>query len=169
MASGRARPPRCHTCQCTSGCAASPATSTLACAQLSEAREIRAPNLLIWSQTRCRCAIAPMCKITPLPDARNCCARRTKVPARIWATPAFAGRGVQQLRAATAASDLGPAPTVRHGWCSPGHPQRRLQPAAARWVCVPLPSELGNGHALGERPWCAKRAMVASTVAACHA
>ena len=26
----------------------------------NEAREIRAPNLLIWSQTRCRCAIAPM-------------------------------------------------------------------------------------------------------------
>ena len=25
-----------------------------------EAREIRTPNLLIWSQTRCRCAIAPM-------------------------------------------------------------------------------------------------------------
>jgi hypothetical protein len=25
----------------------------------NEAREIRAPNLLIWSQTRCRCAIAP--------------------------------------------------------------------------------------------------------------
>ena len=25
----------------------------------SEAREIRAPNLLIWSQTRCHCAIAP--------------------------------------------------------------------------------------------------------------
>ena len=24
-----------------------------------EAREIRTPNLLIWSQTRCRCAIAP--------------------------------------------------------------------------------------------------------------
>ena len=26
---------------------------------ISEAREIRTPNLLIWSQTRCRCAIAP--------------------------------------------------------------------------------------------------------------
>ena len=26
----------------------------------SEAREIRTPNLLIWSQTRCRCAIAPV-------------------------------------------------------------------------------------------------------------
>jgi hypothetical protein len=26
----------------------------------SEAREIRTPNLLIWSQTRCRCAIAPL-------------------------------------------------------------------------------------------------------------
>jgi hypothetical protein len=25
----------------------------------NEAREIRTPNLLIWSQTRCRCAIAP--------------------------------------------------------------------------------------------------------------
>ena len=25
-----------------------------------EAREIRTPNLLIWSQTRCRCAIAPL-------------------------------------------------------------------------------------------------------------
>ena len=25
----------------------------------NEAREIRAPNLLIWSQTRCRCTIAP--------------------------------------------------------------------------------------------------------------
>ena len=25
-----------------------------------EAREIRTPNLLIWSQTRCRCAIAPV-------------------------------------------------------------------------------------------------------------
>ena len=27
--------------------------------QENEAREIRTPNLLIWSQTRCRCAIAP--------------------------------------------------------------------------------------------------------------
>ena len=26
---------------------------------VNEAREIRTPNLLIWSQTRCRCAIAP--------------------------------------------------------------------------------------------------------------
>jgi hypothetical protein len=26
----------------------------------NEAREIRTPNLLIWSQTRCRCAIAPI-------------------------------------------------------------------------------------------------------------
>ena len=26
----------------------------------NEAREIRTPNLLIWSQTRCRCAIAPL-------------------------------------------------------------------------------------------------------------
>ena len=26
----------------------------------SEAREIRTPNLLIWSQTRCRCAMPPM-------------------------------------------------------------------------------------------------------------
>ena len=25
-----------------------------------EGREIRTPNLLIWSQTRCRCAIPPM-------------------------------------------------------------------------------------------------------------
>jgi hypothetical protein len=25
----------------------------------NEAREIPTPNLLIWSQTRCRCAIAP--------------------------------------------------------------------------------------------------------------
>ncbi len=28
-------------------------------AKINEAREIRTPNLLIWSQTRCRCAIAP--------------------------------------------------------------------------------------------------------------
>ena len=28
----------------------------------NEAREIRTPNLLIWSQTRCRCAIAPCCE-----------------------------------------------------------------------------------------------------------
>ena len=27
--------------------------------EISEAREIRTPNLLIWSQPRCRCAIAP--------------------------------------------------------------------------------------------------------------
>ena len=27
---------------------------------IHEAREIRAPNLLIWSQTRCHCAIAPV-------------------------------------------------------------------------------------------------------------
>ena len=26
----------------------------------NEGREIRTPNLLIWSQTRCRCAIPPM-------------------------------------------------------------------------------------------------------------
>ena len=26
----------------------------------NEAREIRTPNLLIWNQTRCRCAIAPL-------------------------------------------------------------------------------------------------------------
>ena len=30
-------------------------------AQRNEAREIRTPNLLIWSQTRCHCAIAPCC------------------------------------------------------------------------------------------------------------
>ena len=29
------------------------------CHDANEAREIRTPNLLIWSQTRCRCAIAP--------------------------------------------------------------------------------------------------------------
>ena len=28
----------------------------------SEGREIRTPNLLIWSQTRCRCAIPPLQK-----------------------------------------------------------------------------------------------------------
>ena len=28
--------------------------------QRNEGREIRTPNLLIWSQTRCRCAIPPM-------------------------------------------------------------------------------------------------------------
>ena len=33
-----------------------------------EGREIRAPNLLIWSQTRCRCAIPP-CDSTPHPNA----------------------------------------------------------------------------------------------------
>jgi hypothetical protein len=32
---------------------------------MCEAREIRTPNLLIWSQTRCRCAIAPL--IQPFP------------------------------------------------------------------------------------------------------
>ena len=31
-----------------------------ACGQSFEAREIRTPNLLIWSQTRYRCAIAPL-------------------------------------------------------------------------------------------------------------
>jgi hypothetical protein len=31
----------------------------------SEAREIRTPNLLIWNQTRCRCAIAPYDCTTP--------------------------------------------------------------------------------------------------------
>ena len=31
----------------------------------NEAREIRAPNLLIWSQTRCHCAIAPPIKHVP--------------------------------------------------------------------------------------------------------
>ena len=29
-------------------------------AMKNEGREIRTPNLLIWSQTRCRCAIPPM-------------------------------------------------------------------------------------------------------------
>ena len=28
--------------------------------QRNEGREIRTPNLLIWSQTRCRCAIPPL-------------------------------------------------------------------------------------------------------------
>ena len=32
--------------------------SKLSCT--NEGREIRTPNLLIWSQTRCRCAIPPM-------------------------------------------------------------------------------------------------------------
>jgi hypothetical protein len=31
----------------------------------SEAREIRTANLLVWSQTRCRCAIAPYDCTTP--------------------------------------------------------------------------------------------------------
>ena len=31
-----------------------------------EAREIRTPNLLIWSQTRYRCAIAPLCHVMVL-------------------------------------------------------------------------------------------------------
>ena len=36
----------------------------------NEAREIRTPNLLIWSQTRCRCAIAPLeNKCTSIPKA----------------------------------------------------------------------------------------------------
>ena len=35
-------------------------TRCVCATQFNEAREIRTPNLLIWSQTRCRCAIAPM-------------------------------------------------------------------------------------------------------------
>ena len=34
----------------------------------SEGREIRTPNLLIWSQTRCRCAIPPMTFIGNIGD-----------------------------------------------------------------------------------------------------
>ena len=38
---------------------------TAATCSKHEGREIRTPNLLIWSQTRCRCAIPPM----PQPEA----------------------------------------------------------------------------------------------------
>ena len=37
----------------------------------NEGREIRTPNLLIWSQTRCRCAIPPMSFSTYAPLQRN--------------------------------------------------------------------------------------------------
>ena len=39
--------------------------------QRNEGREIRTPNLLIWSQTRCRCAIPPLTPTAGLqqPDA----------------------------------------------------------------------------------------------------
>ena len=40
--------------------------STNRSTRLNEGREIRTPNLLIWSQTRCRCAIPPMTKIFDL-------------------------------------------------------------------------------------------------------
>ena len=36
------------------------ASSLTLSAKGNEGREIRTPNLLIWSQTRCRCAIPPM-------------------------------------------------------------------------------------------------------------
>ena len=42
----------------------------------SEDREIRALNLLIWSQTRCRCAISPMKKL------ELCYSKRTRRPLR---------------------------------------------------------------------------------------
>ena len=35
---------------------------------IHEAREIRTPNLLIWSQTRCHCAIAPLGTMVALSD-----------------------------------------------------------------------------------------------------
>ena len=37
---------------------------------LNEGREIRTPNLLIWSQTRCRCAIPPLITVSFLEHAR---------------------------------------------------------------------------------------------------
>ena len=42
-------------------------------AELYEGREIRTPNLLIWSQTRCRCAIHPMQAKYKLDDQANHC------------------------------------------------------------------------------------------------
>ena len=41
---------------------------------VNEAREIRTPNLLIWSQTRCRCATAPVAHRSPThpPEACSC-------------------------------------------------------------------------------------------------
>ena len=42
----------------------------------NEAREIRTPNLLIWSQTRCRCAIAPCFEMHRLPT--TACKRETQ-------------------------------------------------------------------------------------------
>ena len=105
-----------------------------------EAREIQAPNLLIWSQTRCRCAIAPMCKITPLLDARTCCSRRTKVPARIWATPAFAGRGCSSC-----APQLQQVTSAPHPRCAMGGAPRvtlsvacsRRRPGGCACPCLP--------------------------------
>ena len=49
----------------------------------NEDREIRAPNLLIWNQTRCRCAISPMRTLEPLLyQARKAAALSAGAPAR---------------------------------------------------------------------------------------
>jgi hypothetical protein len=43
-------------------------------AQKYEARELRTPHVLIWSQTRCRCAIAPLVTRGSDACAAACCA-----------------------------------------------------------------------------------------------
>ena len=55
--------------------------------QANEGREIRTPNLLIWSQTRCRCAIPPSAKMSLLSHNANAEAKR--------------GHGVEILRCRT--------------------------------------------------------------------
>ena len=52
------------------------------CHGANEAREIRTPNLLIWSQTRCRCAIAP-CFDMRKPLSESC---RRQAQDAMWAS-----------------------------------------------------------------------------------
>ena len=64
-----------------------------------EAREIRTPNLLIWSQTRCRCAIAPSG-----PDLFTALLSSP----RLWAAACSASWSHMRCRAAAATADRGP-------------------------------------------------------------
>jgi hypothetical protein len=44
--------------------------ATMAIEIENDRREIRTPNLLIWSQTRYRCAIQPTTKVNKLPTEK---------------------------------------------------------------------------------------------------
>ena len=108
----------------------------------NEAREIRAPNLLIWSQTRCHCAIAPPIK---------------HVPATAFTTTCHLASSALTILSARAQPTTHPQGCSKTTWtvCPSGlRGWTQVPLARAAWAQIPQLSFAfpGSAHALEEMP-----------------